>query len=90
MNPVLGAAADAFHPSDSDWVVSIRFKDGRSVNRRINPGTITEEQAIGFALAAEGQRMDAVEWMAARRASDRTIELSGVDTFIERMRRFRA
>jgi hypothetical protein len=34
--------------------------------------------------------MESVEWMAARRASDRTIELSGVDTFIERMRRLQA
>ena len=89
MNPVLGAAANVFHPSDSDWVVSIRFRDGRSVNRRINPGTVTEEQAIGFALAAEQRRIEEVDWMAARRASDRTIQFSGVDEFIERMRRLK-
>jgi hypothetical protein len=89
MNPQLGAVASVFHPSDSDWVVSIRFRDGVIRQRRISPGTITEDQAINYALAAERKSIHAVEWLAARRASDRTIEPSGADLFLERMRRMR-
>lgn len=87
-NP-LGAAANAFHPADSDWVVSIRYRDGVVRQRRISPGTITQDQALSFALASDRRRVEEIEWTATRRASDRTVEPTGADLFLERMRRMR-
>lgn len=90
MIPPIGAAANVFNPSDSDWVVSFRYRDGVERRRRVCPGTVTEQQAIDFALAAEGRAIYEVEWMAARRASDKTLKIDHVDQFIERMRRLKA
>lgn len=89
MSGHLGTLANAFHPADTDWVVSIVYADGTQRNRRINPGTIKEEQAVAFALAADKRAMSDAVSIACRRASDRSIQLSGVDSFLERMRRMR-
>lgn len=89
MNAHLGSLANAFHPSDSDWVVSIVYADGTQRNRRINPGTIREDQAVAFALAADKKTMADTVSVMCRRASDRSIQLTGVDTFLERMRRMK-
>ncbi|NDF13236.1 MAG: hypothetical protein EB060_10550 [Proteobacteria bacterium] len=73
MHPHLGSVANVWTPSDSDWIVSITFKDGASINRRICPGTITEEQAIHYALAAHDRKYADVDAWRVRRASDRTV-----------------
>lgn len=89
MHPQLGTVANVFDPSDSDWVVSVRYRDGVVRNRRVTPGRISEQQAIDFALVAERRKIEEVEWMAVRRAGDRTIEPTGPDLFLDRMRRMR-
>jgi len=89
MNPILGSAAEAFSPSETDWVVTIVHKNGAVRNRRVSPGRITEEQAIGFALAAEGVGVSQIDFARARRASDRSLDLSPADAFLARMRRLR-
>jgi hypothetical protein len=81
----LGNAANCFAPSDSDWVVTLVFKDGRTVNRRINPGTVTEEHAVGFAIASEQARYADIDQWSIRRAGDRKIVLE--DGFAEFLKR---
>ena len=60
-------------PSDNDWIVTIVQVDGRTWSRRINPGTVSEEAALGFALAASGVRPHEVDIWRIRRAGDRMI-----------------
>lgn len=72
-------------PGDSDWIVSVVQNDGRSWSRRINPGTVTEEAALGFALAASGVRPHEVDKWSIRRAGDRQIVLD--DPFAALIRR---
>jgi hypothetical protein len=86
MIPNLGAAAKVFSPSDHDWVVTVILRDGTIRNRRISPGTISEESAVAFAIAAEKVRAADVV-VRCRRAGDRSLDISGADAFIERMRR---
>lgn len=62
-------------PGDSDWIVSVVQNDGRSWSRRINPGTVTEEAALGFALSASGVKPHQVDKWSIRRAGDRQIVL---------------
>lgn len=85
-NPV----AEAFEPSDSDWVISILYADGTLRNRRISPGRITEEQAIRFALASDRRPISDAVRIEARRASDRRIVTDSADGFLERLRRIKA
>jgi len=84
----LGAAANAFAPSDSDWIVSITYKDGRTRARRITPGVITEEQAVGYAIAAEGARLCDIDLWSIRRVSDKMIAAPD-DSFAEFLKRRR-
>jgi hypothetical protein len=85
----LRSVAEVFAPSDSDWVVTIVHRNGAVRNRRISPGTVTEEQAVAFALAAERVGMAQIDFARARRASDRSLDLSPADAFLARMRRMR-
>jgi hypothetical protein len=87
MIPHLGQVANVFSPSDSDWVVSIVYSDGTVRHRRMTPGTITEEQAVGYAIAADARPISDAVRIECRRASDRKVEITGADTFIHRMRR---
>lgn len=89
MSTNLGSVANVFSPSDSDWVVSITFKDGVSVTRRICPGTITEEQAVHYALAAHDRKYSDVDRWSVRRASDRTL-VKADQSFAEFLRRRRS
>jgi len=80
---------EVFQPSDSDWVVTIAFRDGVVRSRRISPGRIKEEEAVSFALSAERRRIEEVESIHARRASDVAVVATGVDMFLDRMRRLK-
>jgi hypothetical protein len=88
MIPHFGQIANAFVPSDSDWMVSITYLDGRVRTRRITPGTVTEEQAVGYALAAEQARMADVDSWSIRRVSDRRV-VAPDDSFAEFLKRRR-
>jgi hypothetical protein len=79
--------AEVFAPSDSDWVITIAYRDGVVRSRRINPGRITEEQAVNFALAADRRTVHEIASVQARRASDVAVVATGADGFLERMRR---
>jgi hypothetical protein len=81
----LGDAANCFVPADSDWIVTLVFKDGRTVHRRINPGTVTEQHAVGYAMASEQARYADVDQWSIRRAGDRQIKLD--DGFAEFLKR---
>jgi len=72
-------------PGDNDWVVSVVQRDGKSWSRRINPGTVSEEAAIGFALASSGVKPHEVDRWSVRRAGDRQIVLD--DPFAALLRR---
>lgn len=71
--------------SDHDWVVSVMQNDGRNWSRRISPGTVSEEAALGFALASSGVRPHEVDRWSIRRAGDRQIVLD--DPFASLLRR---
>lgn len=70
---------------DTDWIVSVVQNDGRAWSRRINPGTVSEEAALGFALSASGVRPHEVDRWSIRRAGDRKIVLD--DPFATLLRR---
>jgi hypothetical protein len=72
-------------PGDNDWVVSVVQRDGKSWSRRINPGTVSEEAALGFALVASGVKAHEVDRWSIRRAGDRQIVLD--DPFASLLRR---
>jgi len=69
----LGQVANAFQPSDTDWLVSFVYKDGRIRTRRISPGIVSEEQAVQYALAAEVARVSDIDSWSIRRVGDRMI-----------------
>jgi hypothetical protein len=82
----LGDAANAFQPSDSDWLVSLVFKDGRTVVRRVCPGVVSEEQAVMYAVAAEVAKVSDIDAWSIRRVSDRSIAAPD-DAFQQLLRR---
>jgi hypothetical protein len=72
-------------PGDHDWVVSVVQRDGKSWSRRINPGTVSEEAALGFALVSSGVKPHEVDRWTIRRAGDKQIVLD--DPFAALLRR---
>jgi hypothetical protein len=72
-------------PGDTDWVVSVVQQDGRAWSRRVNPGTVSEEAALGFALVSSGVKPHEVDRWSIRRAGDRQIVLD--DPFAALLRR---
>lgn len=72
-------------PGDTDWVVSVVQRDGRTWSRRITPGTVSEEAALGFALVSSGTKPHEVDKWSIRRAGDRQIVLD--DPFASLLRR---
>lgn len=70
---------------DNDWVISVVQNDGRHWSRRISPGSVSEEAALGFALSASGVRPHEVDRWSIRRAGDRKIVLD--DPFAALLRR---
>jgi hypothetical protein len=57
-------------PTESDWIVSIRLREGRTVKFRVSPGTVSEELAAARALKAGRVPMDAVAHIDVVRAAD--------------------
>ena len=57
-------------PADTDWIVAVHLRDGRTVKYRVSPGGISEELAAGRALKAGRIHMDAVREIEVCRASD--------------------
>lgn len=87
-----GASAISFFgPTDSDWITTIRTRDGRVLNRRISPGgTMSEEAAISFSIRASELHPAEVLDCSARRAGDPALIVSEVDDHFQRlMRRLR-
>ena len=62
-------------PDGSDWLVTVVPRSGPVRNRRISPGTITEDQAVEIALSVERLRRDQLRDLSVRRVGDRRLEV---------------
>lgn len=62
------SALSIFEPSDSDWVVTVATKDGRVLNRRITPSTMSETEALRLILVSEMIRPETVADAKIQRA----------------------
>jgi hypothetical protein len=79
-----------FSPSDSDWVTTIRTRDGRVLNQRISPGSMTEDEAMRMSVRTAGLAHADVLDCFARRVGDSSVVSSQVEDHFERlMRRLR-
>jgi len=84
------SAMECFAPNGDDWLVSIHQHDGSAFTRRISPGSMGEDDALGIALLAQGIQRSSVKDASVRRASAPVIELvSARDPFLDLMRRMR-
>lgn len=68
-----------FGPSGSDWITTVRTRDGRVINRRICPGTIAEEDAVRLSVHASDLSPSDIADVSVRRASDARILTERVD-----------
>lgn len=57
-------------PTETDWIVAVHLRDGRTVKFRVSPGSISEEFAASRALKAGRIHMDAVREIDVCRASE--------------------
>lgn len=62
-----------FGPSDSDWITTIRTRDGRVLNRRICPGRMDEADAVRVSIHASELAPSDIIDVSARRAGDATV-----------------
>ena len=85
------AVISLFSPTASDWITTIRTKDGRLINRRICPGNqMSEQDAISMSIRVSGLSSSEVIDCSARRAGDPALIVSETDDHFQRlMRRLR-
>lgn len=80
---------DLYSPSDTDWIVTIRTKDGGVSSRRITPGSMDEARALRVAMCANGMSgLEVASW-SIRRAGDREVVADEVEDAFARIRRMR-
>ena len=78
-----------YSPGASDWIVTIRTKDGGVSSRRITPGSMDEARALCVALSANGMSGNEVASWSIRRAGDREVVADEVEDAFARIRRMR-
>lgn len=78
-----------YSPGGSDWIVTIRTKDGGVSSRRITPGSMDEARALRVALSANGMSGNEVASWSIRRAGDREVVADEVEDAFARIRRMR-
>ena len=76
-------------PGADDWIVTLRLRSGEVVTRRVNPGRISEETAVRFAMRAQQVKPADVADVWIRRASEEKRIVVESDDFQELLKRAR-
>jgi hypothetical protein len=79
-------AVGLFGPSESDWLVTLVLRDGAVRTRRVSPGTVSEENAVRFAVLSERLAAKEIDGWSIRRVGDRRVSAPD-DPFAELLRR---
>lgn len=66
---------DLVAPAPTDWIVTLRTKDGAVVRYRVSPGTVSEAVALERAMRAGRLSPVQVEQVELCRASERAVAL---------------
>lgn len=74
-----------FQPSDTDWIVTLVTKQGRTISRRISGGRLEEEVAVRIAMNASEISLADLDSYMIRRASDRSLVVNG-DEFLAHLK----
>lgn len=86
----LASVARLFEPNGNDWLVSLVLNDGRILNRRFSPGSMTEEQALATAIRIAGvSPADCRDAIVQRIGQAKVIADAPDDHFARLMRRVR-
>lgn len=76
-------------PGADDWLVTLLLRSGEVVTRRVNPGRISEETAVRFAMRAQRVKPEDVADVWIRRAGEEKRIVVENDDFQELLKRAR-
>ena len=76
-------------PGADDWIVTLRLRSGEVITRRVNPGRISEETAVLFAMRAQRVKPEDVADLEVRRAGEEKRIVVESDDFQELLKRAR-